>query len=369
MKISKQFFISLLSIFICLQCISQDSYKAAIHQAEDAINRGNYPAALQLYNSAKAFEPSKSDTVDKQIDTVFKKIVRLKDSALAETRRADSLKKIADSNYNIAKAALKISHANQIMYEAQGAVKYDPLLALHLAAAALDSIRSITNIKIDDSLIFDKAYRIYYENNFGQTIVSDSTLVKTDYLGKFTGAIYSPDNNSVWTITDKLYAVKWTNGKLETKIKLDTAYQEYTFKPLGKDSLLLYGIDRGKDTTRKKSIKVWVITNKKTPPAVYADSSGNGLINSSTDLISLNAGIDKSKGWAERLFVFDDRVFQFNGDGKLMLVNTFRGDIRHIAFSPDGKLIAISNSKRGLKIFNTDGTILDSNINIGDTAS
>jgi hypothetical protein len=361
MKITKEVLILLISVVTALPCMSQDSYDNAMKQAKGSINKKDYPAALQLYNSAKAFEPANSVIVDDSINRVFKLILAQKKEAESNFALANAQKKRADSLLLVAQNALKISNANQIMYEAQGVVKLDPTLALHLAAAALDSIKNITmdSSFIDDSLlIVDKANRIYYENNFRKTLIGGTN--KPD-LGKFTRVFYSPNDASIWTITDKFYAIKWKDGEIVGTINLDTTYTDYTFKVVSNDSLLLYGIDHGTGK-HSKSIKVWVI-KKGDSYLPYAKSFDTGFIVSGKDSIWLNG--NESKGWTKRSFVFDDRILQFDSVGKIALLDSVRGSILHAAFSPDGGRIAIANSSRGLKIFDTKGTLEDNNINIG----
>jgi WD40 repeat protein len=373
----KQFLVLLFSVVMCFQAMSQHDYETAIKQAGDSVTGKRYSGAIKLYNAAKAFDPSESDMVDMKIDTVFNLIDSLRLDAINQKNRAEFLRKEAEKNLDsankqklIANNALKISRANEIMYEAQGVVKLDPTLALHLADTALDIIDTIKNIKRDHPLIFDKANRIYYENNFGETLISYTA--KQDSLGKFIRVAYGPEGKSIWTITDKLRLIKWNlNGEMDTSIALDAAYKNYTFKLFDKDRMLVvYGIDEGAGILREAGIKSWMITNHGFTVLEDSCRVKDSAVNAKKDSIVLNPQRDTSEGWTKRLLVFGHRAFQIK-DGKLIsVVRGVSNNISVIAFSPNGKLVATngaSRSKTGINVFNMQGATLDSNSNIGDS--
>lgn len=335
-----------------------------------------YRLAIKAYNAAQLHCPEKAQKARLRIQKVFEEIQRLKDiadynltmaivatkkaksSALQaekEKRIADTSKKRAEISETIAKEALKISEVNNLLYEAQGMVKYDANLALHLADTALKIFRTIKNLKKNDSIITDKATRIYYENNFYTTV---NAKKEKDSTGNIIKAIFL--NEKIYAITDSAFAIVLNEkGEIINKpLKLDLLNSQYNFNTSIDGRVLLHAPSKSGNVAYGT---IWDFENNTTPISI--DSN---MMYLTKDSIALNVKRDTTDGWATRTFVFGYKAFQFDKDSNLVFV--FSGldkNIKLVSFSPDGKYIATNDGGKSIKLFDTKGKLITQIVNTG----
>lgn len=313
-------------------------YTTYIRKGDSLLRKQNFEGALKAFSIAQLHCPDNAREAQKGIIDAFNGIKVLKDTAIARQERA------IKSEIRAINAELT-SYADKFIYFAQEAVNFDPILSLHLAKLSLEFLDSRKEGGSYDSTIYDKAQRIYYENNFGETIIDPST--KQPIHGKLIQAIYARDDKSIWTLTDSAYAYQWdTNGNLTDSLKLDPTLDIYVFKQSGDGVIIIHGY---KKNETKASGKTWLTTHKQ-PPISLPGTKRNVV-----KQIEYLPQRDTSQGWAERLFVFGNRAFSLDNNRQLTAsISADSGSTTNMAVSSDGKKIAYNNLSNAITIIESD---------------
>ena len=266
--------------------------------------------------------------------------------------KADAARTKAEANLKIAIELKKISDANRLIYEAQKAAGKDPDLGLKLTDTALKIIHGIA---LDDSVIYQNANKIYYENNFSTQFFNKP--LNTENNGMIINTAFSTDGKSLWTITDSAKVLQWDlNGKIIRTIPLDKNHNKYLFKYLPDKSIFVYGytnkIDNGLE---KDNGHLWNLNNPDAKPqSVAFPEISTNIYPGNDSVYLLNADINPSK-----ILNIGSRLIQVNNDGKLKPLLKISNNISNVACSIDGKLFAVSNNTRQVFVFDKRGRKLD----------
>jgi len=334
----------LILIFILFSgaLLAQDNcphYKKYINQGNLLLAEQKFKDAINKFSIALLHCPDNAKEARDGIIKAFNGIEKLK--SIAEENEKE-----ARENEEKAINAKLISDAYKFIFFAQEALKNDPILAMHLADTALKIMRSgKINDTNDTTNINKKALRIYYENNFGETIIDPAN--KQPIHGKLIQAIYARDGKSIWTLTDSAYAYQWdTNGNLTDSLKLDPTLDIYVFKQSGEGVIIIHGY---KKNETKASGKIWLTTHKQ-PPISLPGTKRNVV-----KQIEYLPQRDTSQGWAERLFVFGNRAFSLDNNRQLTAsISADSGSTTNMAVSSDGKKIAYNNFSNTITIIESD---------------
>jgi WD40 repeat protein len=348
--------------------LEKEKFKNAIYSFSTALlhcpDSAKAARALILIAYNKIEDLRKKAVINQDIAVkALEREQKISDSLTTEKIKSDSLKGIADENYQKAIEAKYLSEAYKYIFFAQEAVKVDPILALHITDTALKILALVQPIDKNDSSIYEKALRIYYENNFGETVIDKENIPAV--IGNITHAIYAEDGKSIWTLSDASYAYQWSNsGKLTDSIKLDSTLNKYVFKQSGEGKILIHGYD---DSQKYPSGKVWKLQKNAAFINIPVNENPKLLIEKK-DAIIYNPNRDSTIDWAKRLFTFGDRAFQVSKEGQLTpAIIESSIEIRLIAFSPNGKFVAINDGTRTVKILNLKGELISRISNTGNT--
>jgi WD40 repeat protein len=181
------------------------NYQQAIRQGDSALIEGNYPFAINKYFAAEAYEPSRNDEVKLKIDTVFYRIIKLKEDALKDRNHALDLQKSLKKQFAKAENAriaaeqqkdttLQLSISMLLNTMATESVNEDPTFALRMTDAAR---RISPQFKILDNT----ANKIYEQNAFYKKIGSHDSSVRS--------VAFSPDGNTILTGSGDSIAHLW----------------------------------------------------------------------------------------------------------------------------------------------------------------
>lgn len=350
-------------------------YQRYIDKGDAFLKEKKFMEAINAFSTAMLHCPDNAKEARERIQVTFNKIDELKNKAIANEKKvidllesekeaktsleteivlSESRRIEAVTNFNKAREARFLSDAYKYIFFAQEAVKVDPILALHITDTALKILDSVRNIEKNDSSIYEKALRIYYENNFGETIIDKES--SPGVKGGFTQTIYAPDGKTIWTLTDSAYAYQWSSsGKLMDSIILDPALKKYEFKQSMEGKVLIYGKD---ENQKSPAGKIWQLQKKATPIIIPANEAPKMLLEKK-DSIIYHAKRDSSENWAKRLFVFGNRAFHITNDGRLSpVIAETSNEIGLVAFSPNGKFVAVSGVSPEVKIFNVNGSFI-----------
>ncbi len=352
-------------------------YQRYIDKGDAYLKEKKFMEAINAFSTAMLHCPENAKEARDRIQVAFNKIEELKNNAIANEQKVIELLKSeqeaksrleseivlsesrrieAVTNFNKAREARFLSDAYKYIFFAQEAVKNDPIFALHLTDTALKILDCVKNIEKNDSSIYEKALRIYYENNFGETLIDIANIPAVK--GNLTQTIYAPDGKTIWTLTDAGYAYQWnSSGKLMDSLILDPKLKKYEFKQSMEGKVLIYGID---ESQKSPAGKIWQLQKNARPISIPANEAPKMLINKN-DSIIYHAKRDSSENWAKRLFTFGNRAFHITENGGLSPVIAETSiEIGLIAFSPNGKFVAVSGVWAEVKIFNVNGSFIRS---------
>jgi hypothetical protein len=336
-----------------------------MNRGDSLLKKEKFMAAINDFSTALLHCPDSASKARSSILAAFAQIDKLREKAeknreiavsalaqeeetskklLQEKKTSDTLRIKAVASEKIAIEAKNLSEAYKFIFFAQEVVNNDPSLALHLAKLSLALLDSVKSMSKNDSSIIDKAQRIYYENFFGNTVISSTTLPQV--FGNNISAALSRDGKFLWTITDAAYALKWNlSGRLMDSIRLDPSLNQYSFKFSGNGMAFIHGFNT------ESSGKIWNVDQTKIPYTI--PTKEYDIPYAKDDSVSFLPEVTNTQDWAKNLLITGYRVFSIDTNGNIKpVLKGISRNVRKISVSSNGYMIAVWNEKKKVSVFN-----------------